>query len=391
MSKHPVNRLTPLSVSRAKPGLHCDGGGLYLRVDASGARRWEVRLTIQGTRHTIGIGSTRDESLADARIEAARLRRMAKKGGNPLAEKQHERRSGVTFERVARQVHEDESKAFKNRKYQAQWLDSLVRFAFPLLGEKSIDSITSGDILAVLSPLWTTKHATAANVKRRLHRVFEHAEVKGLIERNPVERVKRALPKVKRQPRHQVALPYRQVPQFLLHLKAARTVPSVRLALEFCILTATRTNETLGAKWSEIDGSTWIIPGTRTKSGREFRVPLSPQAREILKLAETIKQNDYVFPGQRGPLSQQALLVCIKRMGYQVTTHGFRSSFRDWGAERTTAPREVLEAALAHVVRDRTEAAYFRSDLFDQRRSLMHTWGIFCVTKQAEIVTLNAG
>lgn len=391
MSKHPINRLTPLSVSRAKPGLHCDGGGLYLRVDPSGAKRWEVRLTIQGTRHTIGLGSVRDESLADARIEAARLRRIAKKGGNPLAEKQHERKAGVTFEKIARQVHERESESFRNPKHKAQWLDSLVTYVFPTIGSIAIDAIESGDVLAILSPLWTTKHETASRLRQRLRRVFEYAEAKNLIERNPVDRIRRALPKVKRQPKHHDALPYRQVPQFLLSLKAARTVPSVRLALEFLVLTATRTTETLGAKWSEIDGHTWIVPGERTKSGREHRVPLSPQAREVLELAATIRTNDYIFPGKRGPLSQQAMLMCVKRMNYDCVPHGFRSSFRDWGAERTTFARDVLEAALAHVVKDKTEAAYFRSTLFEQRRALMNTWGVFCTTRQADVVTLNAG
>jgi integrase len=385
---HPHKRLTAIVARNArKPGRYADGNGLYLVVDESGARRWILRTIVLGRRRDIGLGSLRLIPLADAREEAARLRRVARSGGDPLAERRRDRRAVLTFKEAAEKVHASHAETFKNAKHSAQWLASLNAYVFPVFGGRSVDAIDSADILRALSPIWSRRPETARRVRQRIRVVLDWARAAGYRNgENPVTSVVQVLPKTRPSPKHHAALPHAQLPSFLDSVKSADAGKSVKLAFEFLILTATRTSEVLGARWSEIDrgSSTWNIPADRIKAGREHRIPLSTRSLEILSEAEAIRDGGpYVFPG-RSPtatLSNMVFLMLLRRLDQEgITAHGFRSAFRDWAAERTTFPRAVCEAALAHVVKDRTEAAYFRSDLFDLRRSLLEQWSTYATT-----------
>jgi integrase len=266
-----------------------------------------------------------------------------------------------------------------------------------VFGDRPVHTIDSGDVLEALTPIWTTTPETARRVKQRIKTVFDWAKASGYRHGdNPVDGVTKALPKVRRTEQHHAALPYAQVPAFLEKLRAAQALESARLAFEFLILTATRTNEVILAKWEEIDrdAASWTIPAARMKAHREHVVPLSPRCLEILERAEAIAgDSSYVFPGRRAkrPLSNMVFLMVLRRLDRRdITAHGFRSAFRDWAAERTTFPRAVAEAALAHVVKDRTEAAYLRTKFFEQRRDLMNTWDAFANPKSADVVSIRA-
>ncbi len=382
--RHPHQRLTAVAVRRKKPGKYADGNGLYLVVDDSGARRWILRTVVKGKRRDIGLGSVALVGLAEARDEAARLRRIARAGGDPVVDRHRRRRQVPTFAETARQVHELHTKTLRNARHRATWLSSLQADIFPVFGDRPIDQVDTADVLKALSPIWTTKAETARRIKQRVRTVLDWAKASGYREGdNPAEAVTRALPKQQTKVRHLPALAYADVPAFLEALRAADAAPAVTLAFEFLVLTAARTSEVLGAQWTEIDQqvATWTVPAERIKAGREHRVPLAPAALAVLKQATTVADGGpFVFPGRRQgkPLSNMALLMMLRRLERtDITAHGFRSSFRDWAAERTNIPRAVCEAALAHVVSDKVEAAYLRSDLFDLRRSLMQSWAVF--------------
>jgi integrase len=393
--KHPINALTAVQVrSVSEPGLYADGACLYLQVSEGGAKSWILRTLVHGKRRDIGLGGVNWVSLADARDEAARLRKIAKAGGDPIAERQKERAITPLFETVAREVHASHSQAFQNPKHAAQWITTLETYAFPTMGNIPIDKIESKEILAALSPIWIEKAETARRVKQRLKTVFDYAKAKGWRSGdNPVEGITRVLPKHGGKVKdHFSALPYVQVPEFIQSLRSANNAMSIRLGFEFLILTASRTSEVILAKWPEIDldAETWIVPAERMKMKREHRVPLSARCIEILQAAkEAGRGSEYIFPGRSAnrPLSNMALLKCLERMGRADTTaHGFRSSFRDWAEEKTNTQRSVVEAALAHQVESKVEAAYLRSDLFEKRRRLMDAWAAFALAKPAEKV-----
>ncbi len=396
--RHPHQRLTAVAVRRKKPGKYADGNALYLVVDDSGARRWILRTVVKGRRRDIGLGSVALVGLAEARDEAVRLRRIARAGGDPVVDRHRRRRQVPTFAETARQVHELHTKTLRNARHRATWLSSLQADVFPVFGDRPIDQVDTVDVLKALSPIWTTKAETARRIKQRVRTVLDWAKAAGYREGdNPADAVTRALPKQQTKVRHLPALAYPDVPDFLEALRAAEAAPAVKLAFEFLVLTAARTSEVLGAQWTEIDQqvATWTVPGERIKAGREHRVPLAPAAEAVLKRAATLADGGpFVFPGRRQgrPLSNMALLMVLRRLGRtDITAHGFRSSFRDWAAERTSVPRVVAEAALAHVIPDKVEAAYFRSDLFDQRRVLMASWATFVTSKPpATVVRMNA-
>jgi len=395
-----ASRLTALRVRTLKePGRYGDGNGLYLAVEPSGARRWVLRVVVRGKRSDLGLGSASLVKLAEARDEAARLRKIAREGGDPLAERRRERLTMPSFKDAAEQVHATHAKSFRNVKHRAQWLKSLENDVFPIIGDRGVNTIESSDVLKVLSPIWMKKPETARRLKQRIKVVLEWARASGFRGAdlaNPVDGVARVLPRHKGDKAHHAALPYSQVPAFVETLRAVEANDATKLAFEFLILTATRTSEVIGARWSEIDreAKMWTIPGDRIKAGREHRVPLSPRCLELLERAEAIADGGpFVFPGRfpERPLSSMAFLMVLRRLKRDdIVVHGFRSSFRDWAAERTNVPRTVCEAALAHVVKDKTEAAYFRSDLLEQRRSLMDTWTAFATTKTAQVVTMRA-
>ncbi len=400
---HPQQRLTALRVRNIKDaGRYADGNGLYLVVDPSSARRWILRTIIRGRRRDIGLGSTQLVPLADARVEASRLRRLARTGGDPLHERRRERRKMLTFKEAAKLVHESHASTFKNPKHRAQWLASLETDVFPVFGDRDVDSIEPHDVLKALTPIWTAKPETARRLMQRIKSVLDWAKASGYRSGdNAVDGVSKVLPKVRQTARHHAALPYRDVPIFIQDLRKLNTGDSVKLAFELLILTAARTSEVLQARWTEIDEdeATWTIPAERIKAGREHRVPLSPRCLELLKQAKAIADGGpFVFPARspKAPLSNMVFLMVLKRSGRsEITTHGFRSSFRDWAEEQTITPRTVVEAALAHVVKDKTEAAYFRSDLFELRRTLMNTWERFATevrtaADSAKVVRIRA-
>lgn len=381
MKKHPEKALTAVRIRNAKPGRHADGNGLYLHVDDSGAKRWVLRTVIHGKRCELGLGGLSLVSLAEAREEAARLRKIARRNGDPLTERRQERRTIPSFEEAARTYHASIVGTFRNIKHRADWLSSLVMYVFPVFGSRSVDELRSEDVLIALSPIWTVKPETARRVKQRVRSVFDWAKVKGYRPDNPAEGVTKALPKHDDKKTHHPALPYAKVPEFLSALGECGAGMAAKLAFEFLILTVARTSEVLLAKWAEIDlsASMWTVPADRMKAGVEHRVPLSARCLEILKAAKELN-GEYIFPGRdpQHPLSNMALEMILRRMERSdITVHGFRSSFRDWAEERTKFKRSAIEAALAHTIKDKVEAAYLRTKLFDQRIPLMDTWGAF--------------
>jgi integrase len=395
---HPDKRLTAVGIRNLqRPGRYADGNGLYVVVDDSGAKRWLLRIVIMGKRRDIGLGSVRLVPLADAREEAVRMRRKARDGEDPLAERRRASLVVPTFREAAKTVHAAHAATFKNDKHKAQWLASLKADVFPLLGDVRVSVIQAGDVLKVLSPIWTTKPETARRLKQRIKVVMDWAKASGFrAGDNPVDGITRVLPKVRKAAEHHAALPFAQVPAFIQILRNVEANESTKLAFEFLILTATRTSEALGARWDEIDreAQTWTIPAARIKAGREHRIPLSTRCLELLQRAEALAEGSpYVFHGRspNAPLSNMVFLMLLRRMKREdITAHGFRSAFRDWAAERTRFPRDVCEAALAHVVKNKTEAAYFRSDLFEQRGQLMNMWAHFATTAPASVISLRA-
>ena len=395
--RHPYQRLTTVSF-RAKqpPGRYADGNGLYLVVDPSGAKRWIWRGVIHGKRSDLGLGSLQYVSLADAREEARKCRQAARQGDNPRTTRAEAKRTVPTFKAAAIQVHTDRRESFKNAQHAAWWLQSLENDAFPKIGQQSVATIEPSDILNVLLPIWLDKPETARRVKQRMKVVFDWAKASGYRagKDNPTEGIEKVLPPhPNKDKQHLAALPYKDVPAFVTTLQTIDDMQdAVRYGLEFLILTATRTNEVQLATWKEInlDDKTWIIPGVRMKSGKAHRVPLSDRAVKILEHVRTLGAS-YVFPGTKPdqPLSNMTFLKAARRLTTaDLTTHGFRSSFRDWCEERTNVPRSVSEAALAHVVENKTEAAYRRTDLFDKRRDLMDRWAQFVATKPATILPM---
>ncbi len=396
--KHPEKALSAAKIKNAKPGRYADGNGLYLIVDDSGAKRWMLRTVIRGKRCDIGLGGLSLVTLADAREDAIRLRKVARKGGDPLAERRQERRVVPTFEEAAREVHGTHAATFKNAKHAAQWITTLETYAFPTFGSRQIGEIESRDILEVLSPIWNEKPETARRVKQRMKTVFDYAKAKGWRSGdNPVEGVSEVLPKHNGKKEHFAALPYAQVPEFISVLAESNVSISIKLAFEFLILTASRTSEVLLATWNEIDinNKTWMVPAERMKAKEEHRVPLSARCLEILKAAHQLfGDSEYVFPGRspQHPLSNMSFLMALRRMGHgNITAHGFRSSFRDWAEEKTSFANSVIEASLAHTVKNKVEAAYLRTTLFDKRRDLMQVWATFATAKpSSKVVKIRA-
>jgi integrase len=378
---HKEKRLTAATVrSVTAPGFYPDGHGLYLKVDNHGAKRWVQRLVIQGKRRDIGLGSASIKSLADAREEAFNNRKLARSGGDPIATKR-QAANVWTFEAATEKVHELHKPTWRNPKHGQQWLNTLKQYAFPHFGKKRVDTLTSADVLTVLTPIWNSRPETARRVKQRIGTVLKWAIAQGLRTDNPAEAISKALPKHDRSKiKHQKALPYVEVGDAIQKVRESQASLSSKLAIEFLILTATRSGETRGARWYEInlDRAEWIIPSERMKAKRPHRVPLSSRCIAILRHAKTTQEEDgdLVFPGSVSgkPLSDVTLSKLLKELDVKAVPHGFRSSFRDWAGEQTNFPREVCEFALAHVIKDKAEAAYARSDLFDKRRKLMEAW-----------------
>ena len=346
----------------------------------------------------MGLGSATLVGLADAREAAIAARKQLSSGIDPIKARAEartharaERDRAMTFRQCADSYWRSHSTNWKNAKHRWQWQNTLEVHAYPVFGDVPVSEINAALVMRVLDPIWLTKTETASRLRGRIEAVLDWAKVRGLrTGENPARwkgHLQKALPLIKKaqRVRHHPALPYADVPSFMQSISVQLGV-SAR-ALEFCILTATRTGETIGARWKEIDlnGALWVIPADRMKIPREHRIPLSSAAMDILRGLEGERRGEaFVFTGRRpnGQLSNMALLMTLKRMDRaDITTHGFRSTFRDWAAERTDFPAEVAEAALAHAVADKVEAAYRRGDLFDKRRVLMQAWGDYCTSK----------
>lgn len=388
-------RLAALAVERLakKPGMYCDGKGLYLRVTSPSARSWVFRYMREKKAHEVGLGPYPAVSLAEARKRAAEARQLLAQGRDILIERASAKAAqaaevakAVTFKDAAERYIEAHKAGWKNAKHAAQWTTTLKTYAYPLIGESPVQTIDTGLVLKVLEPIWTTKTETANRLRGRIESVLDWARVRGYREgenparwRGHLEQLLPAPSKVQRV-QHHAALPYADLPKFMEALRAQDGVSAS--ALEFAILTVARTGEVIGAKWTEVDlkEKVWTIPAERMKAGKEHRVPLSARTLAILKSMKALGSIEYVFSGPNNkPLSNMALLMLLRRMGREdITAHGFRSTFRDWAAERTNFPAEVAEMALAHAVGDKVEAAYRRGDLFAKRRELMTAWAKAC-------------
>ena len=392
MAGRQLDRLTTRKIagSKLRPGLHVDGNGLMLQVSKSGAKSWILRTRVNGRRREIGLGSISTVSLAEARALARKYRGIARNGGDPFAERARANSQAPSFREAAAIVHKGHAASWLNKKHANQWINTLKAYVFPTLGDSRVDHVRSEHIVRALSPIWLTTPETARRVLQRIGTVLFWAKGHGYRPDSPTDEIRaarEALPRQNDQQRHHKALPYVDVPQFVATLQKGGASDPIKLGLEFLILTAARTGEVLGAKWPEIDWTKkiWTIPASRMKAKREHQVPLSDRCIQILKAAREFREDDegYVFPGALygRPLSSMAMLMTIRRMDYDITAHGFRSTFRVWCAEQAHHSREVAEAALAHVVKDATEAAYMRSTFFEKRRDLMAEWSNFAAAR----------
>lgn len=393
-----VNRLSAVKVaSTKKPGLYADGDGLYLQVTKSGSRSWIFRFKSGRRSRDMGLGSLNTVGLGEAREMAAECRRRRLHGFDPIEARKSERvqvqleaARSITFDDCRDKFIASHRVAWANDKHRMQWERTLETYVTPVFGTLPVQSVDVAVVTKALEPIWTTKPETAGRIRGRIERILDWAKARGFRQGENPARWRGHLdillaPRARvRRIRHHAALPYGELPGFLANIRERGAVAA--RALEFAILTAARTGEVLGARWEEFDleNQVWTVPASRMKAKREHRVPLSPAAIAVVKRLNAIRQNEFVFPGERPhkPLSNMSMLMMLRRIGREdMTVHGFRSTFRDWAAEQTNFSREVAEAALAHVITDRTEAAYRRGDLFEKRRRLMAAWATFCQTQ----------
>jgi integrase len=373
-NKHPNKALSAAFVRTATtPGKYNDGHGLFLKVVASGAKRWVQRIVVRGKRTEIGLGSASLVSLAEARETALENRKLARAGGDPLQAKRTSE-ALLTFEEASRKVHKIHEPTWRNKKHAAQFLSTLETYTFPRMGNLKVSEVTTADVLAVLQPIWLEKPETAKRVRQRIGTVMKWAVANGWRQDNPAGAISQALPKQKQPVKHRKSLPYDEVSGCLVAVRSSRAFNATKLALE----------------WSEIDlaKAEWTIPAQRMKASKEHRIPLSGRAIEVLEAAKALDDGTgLVFPSTTGnPLSDMTLSKLVKGLGYDVDVHGFRTSFKTWCQERTTTAREVSEAALAHSIQNKAEAAYARSDLFEKRRKLMEQWSCFVAEPSSAVL-----
>lgn len=367
-----------------RPGMYGDGGTLYLRVAPGGSRSWIQRLTIDGRRRDIGLGGFPLVGLAEAREQALENRRLARKGGDPLAEKR--RASTPTFREAANRTFEANQPRWRNAKSMRNWMQGMEKYAMPRIGDLRVDRIGRGDVLGVLTPIWTSRPETARKLRQRIRATLAWCQAHGFVEHNWAgEAISGALPTMPAVKDHFRALPYRELPAALQAVGLSDASLAAKQCLRFLVLTASRSGETRGALWREIDlrAREWRIPGHRTKSGSDHRVPLSDEAAEALRLVRPLRDDSgLVFPSplRKGrTLSDVTLMKVLRSIGLaeRTTVHGFRSTFRDWAGECTGADHAVIELSLAHAVGSAVERAYARSDLLAKRRALMAQWGAY--------------
>lgn len=390
------NKLSTRQIHKIKrPGYYPDGAGLYLQVAPTGAKTWILRYMLSKKAHEMGLGSLRNVPLQEAREKRTECIKLARdQGVDPIVHRRSIKFTNalstikkVSFDECAESYIAAKAVGWKNPKHRQQWVNTIAQYASPVFGKVAVSNISTEHVMNVLRPIWHTKAETASRLRGRIQSILDWAKTSGYRDGdNPARwsgHLQNLLPSSERvRPvQHHSALPYQQIHAFIENVKGQPG--QAAKALEFLILTASRTGEVIGAMWSEFDlpNATWTIPAERMKMNREHRVPLTASALDILSAMQGVRQGDYVFANRQGdkPISNMAMLELLKRMQRKdITVHGFRSTFRDWAAHETNIPREIAEAALAHDTRNPTEAAYQRGDLFNKRRQLMQDWEIYC-------------
>jgi integrase len=386
--------------------MYGDGDGLYLQVRHADARSWVFRYKMAGRARLMGLGSLDDVSLAEARDAAVEARKLARRGVDPIDHREAKRaeeiaaRTRNTFKEVAEAYQDAHKASWRNTKHRQQWANTLTSYVYPVIGDKPVAAITVAQVMQILEPIWQTKPETAGRVRGRIETVLDYASARAWRAgdnparwRGHLSNLLPARTKVRRV-EHHAALPWAEVAAFMKTLTEQRG--NAALALRFAILTAARTGEVIGAAWPEIDlqEKVWTVPAERMKAGRAHRVPLSEPAMAILTALPD--REGHLFPSRRKGhgLTNMAMLVLLRRMKRSdITTHGFRSAFRDWCSEATEHAPHVAEAALAHAVGSKVEAAYRRGDLFEKRRQLMMDWAIYCykeTRRAAEVTSQNS-
>jgi len=403
-----AKKMSAVGVTKLKaPGYHSDGGGLYLQVSPTGTKSWILRFKLNGRAREMGLGSLDKVSLAKAREEAGKCWNQLVDGIDPIdarkakkAEDALKAAKAMTFEACATAYINAHKLGWKNAKHVSQWENTIATYAKPVFGTLPVQAVDTALVVRVLEPMWSKTPETASRLRGRIESILDWATVRGLRRgenparwRGHLEALLPARSKV-RKVEHHAALPYGEMGGFVQEVRGEAGIAA--RALEFLILTAARTGEVIGARWEEfdLDAKVWTVPAERMKGKREHRVPLSPAVIKILTTMRAETDGGFVFPGRKADthLSNMAMLALLKRMKRDdLTSHGFRSTFRDWAAETTNYAREVAEAALAHAVGDKVEAAYRRGDLFEKRRRLMNDWAKYCSTpaKAAQVIPIN--
>lgn len=398
-----VNKLTDRTVkSKTERGLYSDGNGLNLQITKAGVKSWLFRFMLDGKAREMGLGPIHEVTLSQARLDALDCKKMVREGIDPIEDRKQRlmnrkvaNKPMPDFKDCAEKYMRAHSPSWRNAKHQQQWANSLTNHVYPKLGSMPVNTIERSHIMQVLDPIWRDKTETAKRIRGRIETVLSWATVQGFREgENPARwrgHLDNLLPKPSalKKEKHFAALPYQEIKSFMDELRQ-REANSAN-ALRLIILTATRSSEARSATWSEfdLDKATWTIPAERMKAQKEHIIPLCKEAVELINALPHMASNDYLFAGVRSgkPLSDMVFAALMKRMGRTgITTHGFRSTFRDWAAEQTAFPREVIEAALSHKLKDKVEAAYFRSNLLDKRRELMDKWADY-----TQLPTIESG
>lgn len=403
MGTRQLNRLSARTVAtKHEPGLYCDGGGLYLQVSPSGTKAWIFRYRSRSTRklRDMGLGPAHAVGLPGARTKAATQRSLLSSGIDPilardeeLQRKAAEAAKAATFTHCAIAYIESHKPGWRNDKHGDQWTSTIKTYCDPVIGTLPVQEVDTGLVLKILEPIWAKKAETASRLRGRIENILDWAKARGYrTGENPARwkgHLNQLLPALAKKERvtHHAAMPFAEVGAFVSRLREMSGV-SAR-CLEFTILTAARTNEAIKARREEFDlaNATWTIPASRMKAKKEHRVPLSPRALEFVR-EMLASDEDYLFPSAKHgkPISNMAMLNLLDRMKANVTVHGFRSSFRDWAAERTAFPHDVCEMALAHTIPNAAEAAYRRGDLFEKRRKLMDAWANYIDNGRSDVV-----
>lgn len=397
-----INRLTVVKINKAtKKGMFPDGRGLYLQVSKSGSKSWIYRYEVKGKERSHGLGGYPAISLSDAREEADNCRKLRKQGIDPIeykrkkdAENKLRDAKSITFKECALAYIDSHKIGWKNPKHEMYWRNTLETYAYPVIGDLSVQDVDTGLVLAVIEPIWAAKTETASRVRQRIENIIDWAKARGYREgENPARwrgHLNTQLPERKKvqKVKHFPAMPYKDLPAYFCELRQVDTVAAK--ALTFTILTAARATEARECRWPEIDikNKVWIVPPDRMKASKEHRIPLSDEVIKILIEIEGY-DSEFLFPGiKRGQsISEATIRKLLRKTHDGLTVHGFRSSFRDWCAEMTSYPREVAERCLAHAIGNETEAAYQRGDLFVKKSKLMNAWSDYCSTdKQAGAV-----